>query len=315
MKVGGLTNMICKRIGAKYSKFVKICAPEGWREGFNSDGLDNLEKPGWMFWTALWGALYLVGSMFPYVPFVNGRYADVLLSEIGFFAVVALSSIFVPLALVIALLYVLRCLKVISWNIDLIGAVKHLSNCVGLSGVVGFLAVAAAPFWYMISGSRDVAFSSVMFDGSALLKFPAGLGVVGLVVGLCTACCHLISDVSNLIYKYVVPTVLLDVWVLVFFVGCRWDPFSLGYIVSEKYLHDRMYNLGQVDNVTDIGASLLGHQNFHIIVARHFSELGGRLVELRWISVIVVISISLVGAFQNVRKEIGLRKADVGGDH
>ena len=85
MKVGGLTNMICKRIGAKYSKFVKICAPEGWREGFNSDGLDNLEKPGWMFWTALWGALYLVGSMFPYVPFVNGRYADVLLSEIGFF--------------------------------------------------------------------------------------------------------------------------------------------------------------------------------------------------------------------------------------
>jgi len=76
--------MICKKIGAKYSKFVKICAPEGWREGFNSDGLDNLEKPGWMFWTALWGALYLVGSMFPYVPFVNGRYADVLLSEIGF---------------------------------------------------------------------------------------------------------------------------------------------------------------------------------------------------------------------------------------
>ena len=192
---------------------------------------------------------------------------------------------------------------------------KHLSNCVGLFGVVGFLAAAAAPFWYMISGPRDMAFSSVMFDGSVLLKFPAGLGVAGLVVGLCTACCHLISDVSNLIYKYVVPTILFDVWVLVFFVGCRWDPFSLGYMVSEKYLNDRMYDVGQVTNMTDVGASPLEHQNSHILVARHFSELGGGLVELCWISVIVVILISLAGAFRNVGKEIGLRKVEVGGDH
>ena len=315
MKLGGLTNVICKKIGAKYSEFVKICAPEGWREGVNSDGLGNLEKPGWMFRTTLWGALYLVGSMLPYAPFVNGRYADALLSEIGFFAVVALSSIFLPLALVTVLLYALRHLKLITWNIDLIGVVKHLSNCVGLFGVVGFLAAAAAPFWYMISGSRDMAFSSVMFDGSVLLKFPAGLGVAGLIFGLCTACCHLISDVSNLIHKYVVPTILFDVWVLVFFVGCRWDPFSLGYMVSEKYLHDRMYDMGQVDNMTDVGASLLEHQNSHILVAGHFSELGGGLVELCWISVIVVISISLAGAFRNVGKEIGLRKVEVGGDH
>ena len=73
--------------------------------------------------------------------------------------------------------------------------------------------------------------------------------------------------------------------------------------------------MGQVANMADVGASLLEHPNSHILVAKHFSEFGGRLVELCWISVIVVISISLVGVFQNVRKEVGLRKLEVGGDH
>lgn len=303
---------VAESLHRKHVAFSKIMAPRGWGEGLNVGRSKKSDYPllvlYWVLCLIMSLALFAVAIMaLPYAFMVDPLKAKILMAVLGFFSVVSLSSILVPLGLTIMALLALRIAKFLTWKIEAKSVVSHLSNYVGIAGVVGFLSAAMAPLVFAVGGSVNVLSSSIMFDGSVLLKFPAAFGVVGLLLGLCATSCHIVGGIDNIIYKNVVPVLLFDILVAGFAFKGKIDPFSLCINLSEKYLRNNSYFVAQMDSIS--GAEFDGFVRDHLplVVAKFFSMSGLGSFSVRVWYVVVVVLISIIGMCVSVWKAVQVK--------
>lgn len=288
--------------------FDRVVAPKGWAEGVDKKRIQRIANPSLM--TYLSAFLILIAAflmMLPYSLFTDSSMTEVVTAALGFISVVSLSSILLPLGVVFSFLLGLRITKFLKWRIDFKATAVHLSNCVGIAGVVGFLSVAMAPLVVGMRISVNEFSSSVLFDGSVLLKFPAAFGVVGLLLGLCTTSCHIVSGVDNIIYRNVVPVIFFNILVVFFAFELNLDPFSICLSLSKEYLRANPGLVMQADSVSSVEAENFMQVHLPVVVARVFSQSGDSSFAARVWYVVVVVALSLIGMFWTVCKEFRVR--------
>ena len=314
----GKVKVISKRIGRvferlthKLSIFVNSIAPKGWDEGVNVIKLHKLFKnPFLLIYPAAFLLVVAIALMIlPYSLLLDPLTAEVVTAVLGFFSVVSLSSVLAPFGVVLSLLIMLRMTKVVAWRVDIKSVALHLSNYVGIAGVIGFLSAAMAPLVFSLGSSENEFSSSLMFDGSVLFKFPAAFGIIGLLLGLCTASCHVVKGVENVFYKSVAPVLLFDILVAIFAFRFNVDPFNLCINLSERYLRDHSSLVAQMDSLSDAEVGDFIRDNLPLVAARAFSTLDLNPSSVRAWYVGTVIVASAIGVCWNVWKVLYI-KAD-----
>ncbi|MEG8106057.1 MULTISPECIES: hypothetical protein [Actinomyces] len=312
----GKVKVISKRIGRiferlthKSSIFVNSIAPKGWDEGVNVNKLHKLVKnPFRLIYPATFLLVVTIALMvLPYSLLVDPVTTEVVTAVLGFFSVVSLSSVLAPLGVVLSLLIVLRMTKVVAWRVDIKSVVFHLSNYVGIAGVIGFLSAATAPLVFSLGSSENEFSSSLMFDGSVLLKFPAAFGIIGLLLGLCTASCHVVKGVENVFYTSVAPVLLFDTLVAIFAFRFNVDPFNLCINLSERYLRDHSSLVAQMDSLSDAEIGDFIRDNLPLVAARAFSTLDLNSSSVRAWYVGAVVVVSAIGMCWNVWKVLHVK--------
>lgn len=300
---------VFNRLTRNLSILVNSIAPKGWSEGIDvSRFCKFLKNPFLIIYPAVFLLVVVVTLLIlPYSFLVDPLTAEVVTAVLGFFSVVSLSTVLVPLGGVLILLLMLRITKVIAWRIDIKSVVAHLSNYVGIAGVVGFLSAAMAPLVSSLGRSTNQFSSSIMFDGSVLLKFPAAFGVAGLLLGLCTVSCHVVGGIENVVYKNVAPVLLFDALVAMLAFQCNVDPFTLCINLSEKYLHDNSYLVAQMDSVSDAEVGGFIQEHLPLVAARAFLTLDSHSLSVRTWYVVVVVVASMIGMCSNVWKMVHIK--------
>lgn len=302
-------NKMVESLRQKYAVFSKVVAPQGWKEGVNIGRSKKSSYPLLvLYWTScltVFLALVAVVVMtLPYAFMVDPLEGKVLEAVLGFFAVASLASILFPIGVIIATIYALRVASIIVWKIKVRSIASHLSTYVGVAGVVGFLSAAMAPLVFTIGGSENVLSSSIMFDGSVLLKFPAAFGVAGLLFGLCTVPCHIVGGINNIVYRNVVPVLLFDALVAGSAFKLRIDPFDLCLMLSERYLRDHSFLVTKMDKISGVEVEGFVQDHLPIVVAKSVSTLGTNLHSLRMWYVVVVVLISIIGMCVSVWRAV-----------
>ena len=301
-------NEMADSLARGFSAFVRVVAPRGWSEGVDKNRFQKMKDPSLVTYLTIFLMLVAIFLMvLPYSLFVDPSVARVVTAVLGFVSVVSLSSILLPLGVVFTLLSGLRITKFLKWRIDFKSTAVHLSSCVGIAGVIGFLSAAMAPLVVGLRISVNEFSSSILFDGSVLLKFPAAFGVIGLLLGLCTASCHIVSDVENIIYRNVVPVVLFDILVVFCAFEFNLDPFSICLSLSKEYLHANPGLVMQVDSVSGVEAENFIQAHLPVVVAQVFSLSGYSSFAARVWYVVVVVALSLIGMFWTVCKDLRVR--------
>lgn len=317
----GKVKVISKRIGRaferlthKLSIFINSIAPKGWDEGVNVNKLRKLFKnPFLLIYPAVFLFVVIIVLMIlPYSLLVDPLMTEVVTAVLGFFSVVSLSSVLAPLGAALSLLIVLRMTKVIAWRVDIKSVAFHLSNYVGIAGVVGFLSAAMAPLVFSLGNPENEFSSSLMFDGSVLLKFPAAFGIAGLLLGLCTASCHVVKGVENVFYNSVAPVLFFDILVAIFAFRFNVDPFNLCINLSERYLRDHSYLVAQMDSLPDAEVGDFIRDNLPLVAARAFSTLNSNSSSVRAWYVAVVVAVSMIGMCWNVWKAVHVKGGNEG---
>jgi membrane protein len=293
----------------KYTVFSKVVAPQGWKEGMDIGRSKKSSYPLLaLYWTScltVFLALVAVVVMtLPYAFMVDPLEGIVLEAVLGFFAVASLASILFPVGVIIATIYTLRVASIIVWKIKVRSIASHLSTYVGVAGVVGFLSAAMAPLVFTIGGSENVLSSSIMFDGSVLLKFPAAFGVAGLLFGLCTVPCHIVGGIDNIVYRNVAPVLLFDALVAGSAFKLRIDPFDLCLMLSERYLRDHSFLVTRMDKISEIEVDGFVQDHLPIVVAKSVMTLEASLHSLRMWYVVVVVLVSIIGMCVSVWRAI-----------
>ncbi|MDR0179821.1 hypothetical protein [Actinomyces oris] len=302
-------NKMVESLRQKYAVFSKVVAPQGWKEGVNIGRSKKSSYPLLvLYWTScltVFLALVAVVVMtLPYAFMVDPLEGKVLEAVLGFFAVASLASILFPVGVIIATIYALRVASIIVWKIKVRSIASHLSTYVGVAGVVGFSSAAMAPLVFTIGGSENVLSSSIMFDGSVLLKFPAAFGVAGLLFGLCTVPCHIVGGIDNIVYRNVVPVLLFDALVAGSAFKLRIDPFDLCLMLSERYLRDHSFLVTKMDKISGVEVEGFVQDHLPIVVAKSVSTLGVNLHSLRMWYVVVVVLISIIGMCVSVWRAV-----------
>lgn len=310
-------NKMVESLRQKYAVFSKVVAPQGWKEGMNIGRFKKSSYPLLvLYWTScltVFLALVAVVVMtLPYAFMVDPLEGKVLEAVLGFFAVASLASILFPVGVIIATIYTLRVASIIVWKIKVRSIASHLSTYVGVAGVVGFLSAAMAPLVFTIGGSENVLSSSIMFDGSVLLKFPAAFGVAGLLFGLCTVPCHIVGGIDNIVYRNVVPVLLFDALVAGSAFKLRIDPFDLCLMLSERYLRDHSFLVTKMDKISEVEVDGFVQDHLPIVVAKSVLTLEASLHSLRVWYVVVVVLVSIIGmcvsVWRAVYVECGIEK-------
>lgn len=293
----------------KCAVFSKVVAPQGWKEGVNIGRSKKSSYPLLvLYWTScLTVFLALVGVVamaLPYAFMVDPLEEQVLEAVLGFFAVASLASILFPVGVIVAIIYTFRVASIILWKIKVRSIASHLSTYVGVAGVVGFLSAAMAPLVFTIGGSENVLSSSIMFDGSVLLKFPAAFGVAGLLFGLCTVSSHIVGGIDNIVYKNVVPVLLFDALVAGSAFKLRIDPFDLCLTLSERYLRENSFLVAKMDKMSEVEVGGFVQEHLPLVAAKSVSTLEADLHSLRMWYVVVVVLISIIGMCVSVWKAV-----------
>lgn len=309
LSISRYANKMVESLRRKYAVFSKVVAPQGWKEGVNIGRSKKSSYPLLvLYWTScltVFLALVAVVVMtLPYAFMVDPLEGKVLEAVLGFFAVASLASILFPVGVIIATIYALRVASIIVWKIKVRSIASHLSTYVGVAGVVGFLSAAMAPLVFTIGGSENVLSSSIMFDGSVLLKFPAAFGVAGLLFGLCTVPCHIVGGIDNIVYRNVVPVLLFDALVAGSAFKLRIDPFDLCLMLSERYLRDHSFLVTKMDKISGVEVEGFVQDHLPIVVAKSVSTLGANLHSLRMWYVVVVVLISIIGMCVSVWRAV-----------
>lgn len=302
-------NKVVEGLRQKYAVFSKVVAPQGWKEGMNVGRSKKSNCPLLvLYWTScltVFLALVAVVVMaLPYAFMVDPLEGKVLEAVLGFFAVASLASILFPVGVIVATIYAFRVASIIAWKIKIKSIASHLSTYVGVAGVVGFLSAAMAPLVFTIGGSENVLSSSIMFDGSVLLKFPAAFGVAGLLFGLCTVSCHIVGGIDNIVYRNVVPVLLFDALVAGSAFKLRIDPFDLCLTLSERYLRDNSFLVTKMDKISEVEVDGFVQDHLPLVVAKSVSTLEASLHSLRMGYVAVVVLISIIGMCVSVWRAV-----------
>ena len=305
-QIGKFSERLSDRLPALFNSI----APKGWSEGVDVSRFRKFfSNPLLLIYlTAFLSVGILVLLVLPYALLVDPLTAEIVTAVLGFISVVSLSSIVAPLGVLLVCFLALRITRVITWRIDIKSILVHLSNYIGVGGVIGSLSASMAPLVFSLARPTNEFSSSIMFDGSVLLKLPASFGVAGLLLGLCTASCHAVKGIENVFYKSVMPVLLFDILATIFALELHVDPFSLCAKLSERYLLDNSLLVSQMDSISDASAPGFVRDHLPLVAARAFTTLDLNTTSVRIWYVGAVIVVSTIGMSWNIRKSAHVKR-------